>query len=399
MYTSQEGELYVSQARALGAVGVLPKTVRPVDVSRVLYQLHLLPDRRQNRSALFERALQGEAAVADALAAEMAATGEHAALAVASGGSNGGGGHWTAGPQAMSELQGGLRQSVQQLLKDQLAEQRRFMLATFEAFARRMGNDVKETIGKIPAPPAVEAIEPEPQPRDWWPVAVTALFAALPAVVLGVMYVRGVDATRTVAERIGALEKQQADLASATRAATASPLAELSGAGPQPAGPLAIEYVPYGETPLAGSRLERLRTLTGTLEAQGFSGKIVAESFVGDFCLAGGPGGDGYAVAEPATPLQKCDMMGNPFEDALSPAQRQSIAFANFVSTLRQRSGGAFEIEVESGGRTSPIEYPGQRENTTAGGWNRIAALNNRVEFRAVESASPAKGETASTVR
>src|SRR5687767_5424941 len=54
MYTSQEGELYVSQARALGAVGVLPKTVRPVDVSRVLYQLHLLPDRRQHRSALFE---------------------------------------------------------------------------------------------------------------------------------------------------------------------------------------------------------------------------------------------------------------------------------------------------------------------------------------------------------
>ena len=54
MYTSQEGELYVSQARALGAVGVLPKTVRPVDVSRVLYQLHLLPDRRQHRSALFD---------------------------------------------------------------------------------------------------------------------------------------------------------------------------------------------------------------------------------------------------------------------------------------------------------------------------------------------------------
>src|SRR5512145_1514214 len=54
MYTSQEGELYVSQARALGAVGVLPKTVRPADVSRVLYQLNLLPDRRQHRSALFD---------------------------------------------------------------------------------------------------------------------------------------------------------------------------------------------------------------------------------------------------------------------------------------------------------------------------------------------------------
>src|SRR3984957_4481936 len=46
MYTSQEGELYVGQARALGALGVLPKQVRPVDVSKVLYELHLLPERR-----------------------------------------------------------------------------------------------------------------------------------------------------------------------------------------------------------------------------------------------------------------------------------------------------------------------------------------------------------------
>ncbi|MGO8828922.1 MAG: response regulator [Steroidobacteraceae bacterium] len=46
MYTSQEGELYVGQARALGAMGVLPKQVRPVDISKVLYELHMVPDRR-----------------------------------------------------------------------------------------------------------------------------------------------------------------------------------------------------------------------------------------------------------------------------------------------------------------------------------------------------------------
>ena len=51
MYTSQEGELYVGQARALGAMGVLPKQVRPVDVSKVLYELHLLPDRRDMTEA------------------------------------------------------------------------------------------------------------------------------------------------------------------------------------------------------------------------------------------------------------------------------------------------------------------------------------------------------------
>ncbi len=42
MYTSQEGELYLSQARALGALGVLPKQTKPADVSRALEQLHLL---------------------------------------------------------------------------------------------------------------------------------------------------------------------------------------------------------------------------------------------------------------------------------------------------------------------------------------------------------------------
>jgi CheY-like chemotaxis protein len=43
MYTSQEGELYVGQARALGAFGVLPKDLKPVEVARVLKALHLIP--------------------------------------------------------------------------------------------------------------------------------------------------------------------------------------------------------------------------------------------------------------------------------------------------------------------------------------------------------------------
>src|SRR5580693_5259351 len=42
MYTSQEGELYLSQARALGAIGVLPKQIKHADVSKALDQLHLL---------------------------------------------------------------------------------------------------------------------------------------------------------------------------------------------------------------------------------------------------------------------------------------------------------------------------------------------------------------------
>src|ERR1700744_4817053 len=53
MYTSQEGELYLGQARALGAVGVLPKQIKTADVSKVLYQLHLLADRRTAQQTTF----------------------------------------------------------------------------------------------------------------------------------------------------------------------------------------------------------------------------------------------------------------------------------------------------------------------------------------------------------
>src|SRR3954464_9017115 len=54
MYTSQEGELYLGQARELGAVGVLPKQIKPTDVSKVLYELHLVQDRRTAEQTSFK---------------------------------------------------------------------------------------------------------------------------------------------------------------------------------------------------------------------------------------------------------------------------------------------------------------------------------------------------------
>ena len=405
MYTSQEGELYVSQARALGAVGVLPKTVRPVDVSRVLYQLHLLPDRRQQRSALFDaRAAAAAAAAAAAgqsvdttqtVTADLASDGESLVAAgagevgVAATASSplGAPGAWAVPPAVLSELQSGMRQSIQQLVKDQLAEQRRFMLATFEAFARRMSSEIKEMTRVAPPPPA-EPLPPPPAGMPWWPVALTALLAVVPSVILGFLYWQSIGTTAALAS---SLAETKAQLASAEAAAlaAAAPVGDGDGSDAStvgsspPSGPLAVEYVPYGETPLAEARLDRLRGLAATLEAQGFRGSIVVESYIGDFCLTGSAG-DGFAVADASVPSQDCDLVGNPFEDAISPAQRQSVDFANFAATLRQRTGGAIVVDTVSAGRRSPVEYPEQREGSTAGEWNAVAAQNNRVEFRLV---------------
>src|SRR5579863_38362 len=51
MYTSQEGELYLSQARALGAIGVLPKQIKHADLSKALDQLKLLGEPKLTSAA------------------------------------------------------------------------------------------------------------------------------------------------------------------------------------------------------------------------------------------------------------------------------------------------------------------------------------------------------------
>jgi len=398
MYTSQEGELYVSQARALGAIGVLPKTVRPVDVSRVLYQLRLLPERRTLRSALFDGSSTiPHLAVADAVEAGVNSSASVVAASPSSRAAPAAPFATAASiaipPTLFAEMQAGLRQSTQQLVKDQLAEHRRFVLATFEAFARRLGTEIKEGIARMPVTPTIEPSIPPPPARQWWPVTLTALFGLLPALILGWLSWQVLQANQQLAGELAraqaATAAAQATAAAAVSAVPATGLpgvAAVEGRGGPPSGPLATEYVPYGETPLANGRLDRLRGLAATLEAQKFRGRIRIEAFVGDFCLTGNAG-EGYSVADPDLPAQKCDLVGNPFEDALSPAQHESVDFANFAATLRQRTGGAIVVDVAAAGRRSQLAYPEQGEKATAGEWNTIAAQNNRVEFRVIPAA------------
>jgi CheY-like chemotaxis protein len=53
MYTSQEGDLYLGQARALGAEGVLPKQIKQSDVTKMLFALQLVSDRRTREQTTF----------------------------------------------------------------------------------------------------------------------------------------------------------------------------------------------------------------------------------------------------------------------------------------------------------------------------------------------------------
>ncbi|HUE10396.1 MAG TPA: hypothetical protein VMQ54_05640, partial [Steroidobacteraceae bacterium] len=203
------------------------------------------------------------------------------------------------------------------------------------------------------------------------------------------------DLARTRAE-LAALRSANADLQrtrtelaatvkdlTAAFAATAATTAGAATAGTGVAGLSRSEPVPYGEMPFDRSRLDVLRDLLSKLEAQGFRGAVKITSFAGLFCLAGNAI-DGFVLSSANLPVSKCDLIGNPFEESLSGQQRQSLAFANLVAGVRQRTQGAITVAFDDAGSTRPAApYPPRSESLTAGEWNRAAAANNRVEFAA----------------
>jgi CheY-like chemotaxis protein len=158
MYTSQEGELYVSQARALGAMGVLPKQVRPVDVSKVLYELHLLPERREAPEIKPPLQPQPDA-----------------------------GGIVSAAPPIPD-----WGRRLDQSLKDQAVDLRRFVVASLDSFAGRIVSDVRDVLPAptAPAPAPLPMSEPAPAPPAVWPW-LTALAAVCSlALLLAVLWTR-----------------------------------------------------------------------------------------------------------------------------------------------------------------------------------------------------------------
>jgi len=375
MYTSQEGELYVGQARALGAMGVLPKQVRPVDVSKVLYELHLLPDRRE----LGEPALQ-PVEIDSGIAVERP-------------------------PERPPERRGTPNQAdwgrrIETAVKDQAVDIRRFIVASLDSFSTRIVGDVRNAMPIH----SIDPIAPPPAPpKSPWGWIAGILGASLVAVAFAAAWINtrnelaGARA-ELAGEKAGNAELQRSriDLSAAVKDLTAALATANSGgqssaavgAGSGASLPSRAEPVPYGEIAFDRSRLEVLRELLTKLEAQGFHGVVKITSSAGLFCLSGNAT-DGYAPAAATVLVSRCDLIGNPLDEALSGQQRQSLAFANLVAGVRQRTAGAITVALESVGSAHPsTPYPTRSETLTAGEWNKSAAANNRVEF-AVESSSP----------
>ena len=326
MYTSQSGELYVGQARALGALGVLPKQVQPVEVSEVLRSLHLIDDELADAAAAAE-------AVADLSSPSPAAA-----------------------------------NAIRDLLTDLFAQQRELLREELRGIA-----------GPEPSGPSSPAV-----PWQW----ATALLAAALLVSL-VMLLRptgdptGVSAEAPVAAAgapittpmPGAVEPD-AMRASSVEALQSDWLPALEWA-------LNQDLRPGPATPLLGDDAAALlRELLGLLDSLDYRGTVWVRTHVGRFCLQRDGFGD-LQPAAPQLPLAQCEVLGLSETDARSEGLRQSLAFANAMGGLVTQFGERIRIELVTAGSSEPqFAYPPLADELPAGVWNSIAASNHRLEIR-----------------
>jgi CheY-like chemotaxis protein len=364
MYTSQEGELYLGQARALGAVGVLPKQIKPADVSKVLYQLHLVQDRRNGEQTTFKQVtLEAvETPTMDGVPPPPV-------------------------PKPLTDT----------ALRDQFAELRRALMASIDTQSERITSDVRMLIqdAQLGADSAVGASR---ESRAGWVVAVIALVVALASAGL---WWREAALRQDLVSQLTELKNSAAAAPAPTVAATAmlpgGPSVAGSGGESSPTGagdPAAapavaasddrpvITPVPYGEVALGGPRVEWMRQTFARLAARDYAGVVEVRTFPGRFCLVGNAS-EGYSLAPDEMAFSRCNVVSNPHDEAMDPAQRESLAFANLVGEFRNATHGALDIRLTPGDASSvAVPYPQVGGALTAGEWNRAAAANNRVEIR-----------------
>ncbi len=356
MYTAQKGEVYVGQARALGAAGVLPKQIEPVEISRVLESLRIISNDTERRSGA------DDTEVIDA--------------SVSGGYPN------------LESFDQNLRDLMHDLFDQQRSILRRDLLDSHEVIAARVADEIR--------PPEIAAGDlMEPTPKKDLPAPLQWLTVALAIIAMIFVWLywqseKGWEVTRnqnarllqTLAEQRaietqGTLQVQRQfdDYQQALNSAQAVALSSIKWAANQ------SSHYSIDELPMGDFRLSVITELSNQLMALDYRGLVRIEAHVGDFCMSiTGP--DGYAQAPADLPAIQCDRIGFESVEAYELGLRQSVGFANFISLADERTNGKIRFEVISSGNSKPLlDYPATTEGETASTWNKIAASNHRVEI------------------
>ncbi|MGB3620159.1 MAG: response regulator [Ketobacter sp.] len=352
MYTSKEGEVYESQARALGAVDIIPKTLKPLMLTKVLERQNLLPN--QAGVEYYQNAV-GQAAndvvIVDAYSDQAYEPEPPAALSEAKK-------HASATEEEHPELE--------------VLEQRIEQLTSQLSGINKSGNSFEGRFSRL----------------QYLGLALCVVFIAwllLNNNQLSQKMTTLETDRRSLQESLdqqsqqnvsvkSQLEKEIQGQASLTNVYNKRFYESIEWALNE-AGDFEWNYKPFNDK-LATT----LTQLAENLDSVGFVGKVDVRSHLGRFCLQTKGNGE-PALPEPGQTLNNCEIT------QLSPSMIDSVGteqtptFERFLAAFESEYGEGIDLELSTEGDRQPIvRYPSEDSSMDAERWNKFASRNQRIE-------------------
>ncbi|MES9972629.1 MAG: response regulator [Candidatus Thiodiazotropha sp.] len=376
MYTSKAGGLEVSQARALGAVGVLPKQLEVQDLEDVLRSLHLMPDQESLVPGFEDSELESVRTVRRQ--SNIHSITEHERRKSA-----------TVEPVSlpMDGVLGPLPTGDDSLKRFIRKEQNLSEIRLQEKLEKHFA----ETQSELYELEALQEVSRFQARRAQILGGLSLLFILVGFaityyfLVLSPAQKKAVIGSDPDSEAIYELisvqneqiEQMSRKIEETGYGSVASPGSLIPVNLIEWAANQGTEFE-YGEIPFNDQRALWLAELVDQLKEAGFRGTIELRATHGNYCLQKSEG-DEYVLANDGLAISEC-LFAADHRDSNDYVNGQSVAFANYMNVELARSGGELEILLFSSGFNDPlIPYPSVYEVKTAKEWNRIATQNQRV--------------------
>ncbi|MCU7923221.1 MAG: response regulator [Candidatus Thiodiazotropha sp. (ex Dulcina madagascariensis)] len=376
MYTSKAGDLALSQARALGAVGVLPKQLEPQDLEGVLESLHLMPEQKSLVHDFRDDELEGVGRIRrrdnihpiDRHERRKAAPVEPVSLPL----------------ESFQDTGSGQEPLKRFIHREQEQTEARIQEKIDKHFAEIQGELYE-----------LEALHEASVARGRR--GVLAGFAGGVFLVIGLLLIyyffastspglSSMDRERELSDAILDLIRSQNEKIERLVLPTGEGVAGNVKAGDSSQLPIRLiewaanqgaEYE-FGEMAFNDQRALWLTELVELLKEAGFRGTLELRANHGNFCLQK-DGNGAFSLAEPGLAIDECLFVADQ-RRGYDWQNDQSVSFANYLNVESSRNGGEVEILLFSNGLNDPlVPYPAPYELKTAGEWNRIAGQNQRV--------------------
>ena len=353
MYTSMEGEVYFSQARALGAVNVLPKQLEPAALHEVLRKIHLV----QSAANEGDYGLRGHVTGPDSTVS----------LSVESASDH---------PEPLNLLMRNTesafdQENLSQYLRQELDHQGQ----TLDRIKQRLEHLLVESRDSMAD---LHEVHRKAGTRGGGLMLLLLFLLLIPAAWYGYEQLRGdVASLSTEVDAIASRPAPPPDPVPESVVRYVAEPPDLSG----------LLYVieesmrqafsiPYGQSQISDSQLELLANMLLSLEAAGYQGTLDIELYSGDFCVVADEAGE-YVLPASGTLLTDCQIVDS-FEHLNQTIVPQ---IRTFINENDLDGGNQFKVVVANWGDVLQRQaYPATLENS-ADAWNAAAQANQRIEF------------------